>query len=275
VQQTVAIDAARPESFRDLLRHWRSVRRMSQLALATEAEISARHLCFLETGRAQPSREMVQLLGSVLDIPFAEQNAMLLAAGFAPLYGRRELAAPELAYVQRALDFMLRQQEPYPAIVIDGTWNVRMRNGASRRMLQPFRERYDMPASLAENAMHVVCHPKGLRPFLVNWEAFVGPLIQTVHREAAQGANPLAAELRDALLAYPGIPRSWRMPNANAASPLLPMQLQLGELRLAFFTTLTTFAIPRDVTLQQLRIECFFPADDATAEAARRMAAAG
>jgi transcriptional regulator with XRE-family HTH domain len=277
MQGTIDLAEARraaPPVFRDLLRHWRGVRRMSQLALATEAEISARHLCFLETGRAQPSREMVQLLGGVLDLPFAEQNTLLLAAGYAPVYGERELAAPELGHVQRALDFMLRQQEPYPAIVIDAAWNVRMRNDASRRLLRPFREQYDMPPELAENAMHVVCHPKGMRPFLVNWEAFVGPLIQTVHREADQGANPAAARLRDQLLTYPGIPRSWRTPDASAASPLLTMQLKRGDYELAFFTTLTTFALPRDVTLQQLRIEGFFPADDATAETARRLAAA-
>src|SRR3954453_16503696 len=149
--------------FSSLLKHWRSLRRLTQIELAADANVSARHLCFLETGRAQPSREMVQLLGSVLDLPLDERNALHVAAGFVARYGDRGLAADNLQHVRQALDFILRQQEPYPGIVIDGRWDVRIRNEASRRLFRPFFESYAMEPGLADNAMHVVFHPKGLR----------------------------------------------------------------------------------------------------------------
>jgi transcriptional regulator with XRE-family HTH domain len=260
-------------SFGDLLKHWRSARRMSQLELASEAEISARHLSFLETGRAQPSRDMIHLLGNVLDIPFFDQNNLLLAAGFAPKYAHREIDAPELEQVRRALEFILQQQEPYPAIVIDEVWNIRMRNAASERIFRLFRELSELPSDRAQNAMHILCHPKGVRLFMTNWEEFVGPLIQSIHHEAAVSNSAGVLQLRDELLSYPGMPASWKSANpVSAALPLLTMQLKKGDLHLAFFATLTTFAHPHDVTLQQLRVECLFPADKATEETARRLA---
>ncbi len=265
-------DAA-ARGFGALLRHWRQSRRLSQLDLAAEARVSARHLGFLETGRAQPSRDMVQLLGGALDLPLGEQNALHLAAGYAPPYGQRELDALDLEHVRHALDFILRQQEPYPGIVIDGRWDVRLRNEASRRLFGPFRTSYGLDPRLADNAMHVVFHPGGLRPFIANWEEFAGGLIQILHREAAHGGGA-AARPRDEILAYPDLPAGWRVPHAPApVSPVLTMHLRKDDLRLAFFSTLTTFAMPRDAALQQLKIECFYPADEQTAEAARRAAA--
>ncbi|HEY3029866.1 MAG TPA: helix-turn-helix domain-containing protein, partial [Bradyrhizobium sp.] len=153
--------------FSSLLKHWRNVRRLTQIELAGDANISARHLCFLETGRAQPSREMVHLLGSALDPPLEERNALHVAAGFVPPYGDQGLAADNWRHVRQALDFILRQQEPYPAIVIDGRWDVRIRNQASGRLFKTFRESFEMESDLADNAMHVVFHPKGLRQFIV------------------------------------------------------------------------------------------------------------
>jgi transcriptional regulator with XRE-family HTH domain len=259
--------------FGDLLKHWRSARRMSQLELASEAEISARHLSFLETGRAQPSRDMIHLLGSALDIPFFDQNALLLAAGYAPRYAHREIDAPELEQVRHALEYILKQQEPYPAIVIDEAWNIRMRNAASERIFRLFRDLSELPGDRAQNAMHILCHPKGLRRFMANWEEFVGPLIQSIHREAAARNNADVLQLRDELLSYPGMPTSWKTVNPTAAAPpLLTMQLKKDDLHLAFFATLTTLANPHEVTLQQLRVECLFPADKATEETARRLA---
>jgi transcriptional regulator with XRE-family HTH domain len=260
-------------AFGALLRHWRLARRLSQLALATEAEISARHLCFLETGRAHPSREMVQLLASVLDVPLGERNTLLLGAGYAPAYGERKLDASELAHVRRALSFVLRQQEPFPAIVVDGGWNIVMRNAAAGRLFGLFLEGGALGPEVAGNAMHHVCHPQGLRRFIVNWEEFAGPLIQALHREAAGGTNPPAARLRDELLAYPGMPARWKVPDPRTSvPPVLAMRLQRDGLALAFFSTLTALATPRDVTLEHLRIECFYPADDATEATARRLA---
>ncbi len=248
---------------------------MSQLALAAEAEISARHLCFLETGRAQPSREMVQLLAGVLDLSLGDRNAMLLAAGYAPAYGERKLEAPELEHVRRALEFILRQQEPYPAIVMDGDWNIVMGNTAARRVFGLFQERSALSPARARNALHAICHPEGMRRFIVNWEEFAGPLIQTIHQEAAGGLNAAAARLRDELLAYPGMPARWKLADPRAPTPpVLTMQLRKGDLSLTFFSTLTTLATPRDVMLERLRIECFYPADGATEETARRLAIA-
>ena len=261
--------------FGSLLRHWRQSRRLSQLELSAEATISARHLCFLETGRSQPSRDMVQLLGNTLDLPLNEQNALHLAAGFAPPFGERDLNALDLEHVQGALEFILRQQEPYPGIVIDGRWDIRMRNDASRRLFRPFHKAYEMDDARAGNAMHVVFHPRGLRQFIVNWEEFAGSLIQLLHREVTQGGNGAAAQLRDEILAYPDLPSSWKVPHGQShTSPVLPMHLRKGELDLAFFSTLTMFAMPLDVSLQQLKIECFYPADTTTAEVARRLASA-
>ena len=260
-------------SFGDLLKRWRAARRMSQLELAVEAEISARHLSFLETGRAQPSRDMIRLLGQALDIPFSDQNNLLLAAGFAPKYAEREIDAPELEQARHALEFILKQQEPYPAYVIDEVWNIRMRNTAADRVFRPFRELSDLPADRARNAMHLLCHPKGVRRFMTNWEEFVGPLIQSIHHEAIVSNSAGVLRLRDELLAYPGMPADWKtVANTPTAPPLLTMRLQKGDLQFAFFATLTTFANPHEVTLQQLRVECLFPADKATEDAARRLA---
>jgi transcriptional regulator with XRE-family HTH domain len=270
-QNSIAHEAAAGH-FSSLLKHWRNVRRLTQIELAGDANVSARHVCFLETGRAQPSREMVQLLGSALDLPLEERNALHVAAGFVPPYGDRGLAADNLQHVRQALDFILRQQEPYPGIVIDGHWDVRIRNQASARLFKPFHQAYDMESGIADNAMHVVFHPKGLRPFIVNWDEFAGQMIQILHREVAQGGG-IAARLLDEIMTYPGLPAEWRLPrNPAGSSPVMTMQLQKGDFRLAFFSTFTTLAMPTDAALQKLKIECFYPADNATAAQARELA---
>src|SRR5882757_608878 len=148
VQNPISHDVAAGH-FSSLLKHWRNVRRLTQIELAGDANVSARHLCFLETGRAHPSREMVQLLGSALDLPLDERNALHVAAGFVPPYSDQGLAADNPQPVRQALDFILRQQEPYPGIVIDGRWDVRMRNQGSVRLLKPFRDSYEMEARVA------------------------------------------------------------------------------------------------------------------------------
>lgn len=271
VQHPISHDVAAGH-FSSLLKHWRNVRRLTQIELAGDANVSARHLCFLETGRAQPSREMVQLLGGALDLPLEERNALHVAAGFVPPYGDRGLAADNLQHVRQAFDFILRQQEPYPGIVIDGHWDVRIRNEASGRLFKAFHESYEMESDIADNAMHVVFHPKGLRQFIVNWNEFAGQMIQILHREVAQGSS-VAAQLLDEIMTYPGLSAEWRRPrNPAASSPVMTMQLAKGDFRLAFFSTFTTLAMPADAALQKLKIECFYPADSATAEKARELA---
>lgn len=250
-----------------MLRHWRRHRRLSQLALAEQAGISARHLCCLEVGRARPSREMAQLLGMALDLPLADRNGLHMAAGFVPPYSAHGLAAPQLGHVRQALDFILRQQEPFPAIVLDGDWDMPMRNTAAVRVFAPFQARYDMPTVLARNAAHVVFHPQGLRPFMANWDEFAGQMLDTLRRVAALGHQG-ALRLLPAIMVYPGLPRRAQ----GGGSPVTAMELVLGSARLRFFSTLTSFAMPADAALQTLKVECFYPADDATAAHCRTQA---
>jgi transcriptional regulator with XRE-family HTH domain len=258
-------------SFGQLLRRWRTTRHLSQLALATEAGISTRHLSFLETGRAQPSREMVQLLAGMLDVPLGERNTLFVSAGYAPVYGERPLHAPELEPVRRALQFILRQQEPYPALVLDGMWNIVMRNEGARRMFDLIRG--PVADDRTVNVMRTVFHPNGLRPFIANWEELAECLMHSIHRLVDATGSAAAIQLRDELLSYPGVPARWAVPNALApVAPLVPMQLRKDDRSFAFFSTITTLMTPRDVTLQQLKIECFFPADAATDRLAHELA---
>jgi transcriptional regulator with XRE-family HTH domain len=246
-----------------LLRHWRAARRVSQLDLALDAEVSSRHLSFVETGRSQPSREMVLRLADALQVPLRERNALLLAAGYAPLYRETDLEAPEMVAAKHAVEFILAQQEPYPAIVVDRHWNLLLSNDATRRFLGRF---LDAPPPLPLNAMRLIFHPAGLRPFIENWEEVAGHLIERVHREAA-GAPPdaEAKALLEEMLGYPGVPGRWRTPQLDRApAPLVSVVYRRGDVRLTFFSTITTFGTPQDVTLQELRIESFFPADEAT-----------
>jgi transcriptional regulator with XRE-family HTH domain len=246
---------------------------MSQFALAMEAEISPRHLSFVETGRGHPSREMVLLLAGVLDVPPRARNDLLAAAGYAPIYRESRLDAPEMAQFRRALDFMLRQQEPYPAIVLDRHWNILLANeGAGRLMgflLDP------AAAALGPNALRLVYHPQALRSYIVNWEATAAALIQWLHRDLLRSADPEIRRLLDELLAYPDVPGNWRTLDLDApTAPFLAIEMQKGDTHLRFFTTLTTLGTPYDITLHELRIESFFPADEATEVALRRLNAA-
>jgi len=166
----------------------------------------------------------------------------------------------------------LQQQEPYPAIVVDGAWNVRLRNAAVYRIFSRFQRA--IVGDVNDNAMRTIFHPAGLRPYVENWEELAYSLIQSIHAEEASGAYPGAAELRRELLAYPGVPEQWNTPDPLAiVPPLLTMKLRNGDLALSFFSTITTFAKPRDITLQQLRIECLHPADDVTIAFAARVRA--
>jgi transcriptional regulator with XRE-family HTH domain len=258
-----------------LLRQWRAHRGLSQLDLSVEAGISARHLSFVETGRAQPSREMVLLLSRALDVPLRDRNELLVAAGYAPIYRQTDLAAPAMAQVRRALDFILRQQEPYPALVLDRHWNVLASNQGTARVQARFLD----PAAVAElgppNALRLMLHPRGFRPFIENWEPTAASMIQWLHRDVVGGVGDSRTRaLLDELLAYPGVPRHWRRLDLDVStSPFLPIVLRRDALTLRYFTTLTGLGTPHDITLQELRIESFFPADEATEEASRRLAA--
>jgi transcriptional regulator with XRE-family HTH domain len=256
-----------------LLKQWREQRAMSQLGLATEAGISARHLSFLETGRAQPSRDMVLLLSRVLEMPLRSRNELLAVAGYAPIYRETALDAPEMAQVRRALGFMLRQQEPYPAMALDRHWNILMSNEATSRVMGLFLDPAAAAAVGSPNAMRLSYHPQGLRPFIVNWEATAAAFIQWLHRDLLRTGDAGTRRLLDELLSYPDVPRKLRTLDLDASAvPFLAIELRKGDTHLRFFTTLAGLGTPYDITLHELRVECFFPADEATAEACRRLA---
>ena len=266
---------ARLSPFGTLLRQWRERRRLSQLGLALEAEVSTRHLSFVETGRAQPSREMVLLLARALDVPARARNELLTAAGFAPIYRERGLEAPELADVRRALEFMLRQQEPFPALVLDGGWNIVLSNGGAQRLLSLYLAPAEIAALGPPNAMRLFYHPRGMRPYIVNWEPTAAALIQWLHRDVMRGVGePETGRLLEELLSYPDVPRQWRMLDLDAArAPFLAVELVKGDVRLSFFSLLAGLGVPYDITLHELRVECFFPADQASETRLRRLAA--
>ncbi len=256
------------------LREWRMRRGLSQLALAVDADVSARHLSFVETGRAQPSREMVLLLTRALDVPLRDRNDLLSAAGYAPVYRATDLDAPALGQARRALEFVLRQQEPYPAILIDRHWDILQANGGTARLVELLLDP-SVPAELGLNAMRLMFHPRGFRPHIVNWDAMAAALIQWLHRDILSGlADAETHRLLDELLAYPGVPRHWRRLDLDVSTdPFLPIEFRRGDVKLRYFSMLTSLGTPHDITLQELRIESFFPADPATEDAARRFAA--
>lgn len=269
------IDESPHSSVGQLLRLWRERRRLSQLALALEAEISSRHLSFVETGRSHPSREMVLLLAEVLDVPPRARNDLLAAAEYAPIYRESGLDAPEMTQFRRALDFILRQQEPYPAIVLDRYWNILHMNDGAGRLFGLLLNPAIVAALGPPNAMRLVCHPQALRPCIVNWEATAAALIQWLHRDLLRSADRGIRLLLDELLAYPDVPRNWRALDLDApAAPFLAIDMQKGGTHFRFFTTLTSLGTPYDITLHELRIESFFPADDATETELRRLRAA-
>ena len=255
-----------------LLRDWRISRSLSQLDLALDAGISARHLSYIETGRSQPSREMITRLAEALHIPLRDRNPLLLAGGFAPLYPETSLAAPELAQVHRAVQYILKQQDPFPALVHDRHWNVKMMNTGCQLLLRwLFGEREIEP-----NALRFVLQPDGLRQYLANWEEVAQDMIAQTHRQVA--ASPTDEVIRDLLaevLAYPDVPpRFGLMQNGAHTAPLLTTVWRKQEEEFRFFTTWTTFGTPHNVTLDELRIECSFPADSETESAWRALAAA-
>lgn len=250
-------------TFGPVLRAWRHQRGLSQLALALASQVSQRHISFLESGRSQPSPEMVLRLGTVLDVPLREQNVMLMAAGYAPIYQARELTDPEMAQVRKALEYMLHQQEPYPALVVDRHWHLRLANAASGRLLawliEPHKLHQFCNAAGHLNLLRLLFHPDGIRQFIDNWHDVAGHLIERLHREAVtDGPQSVTMELLNELLAYPDVPGNWQVPHWEAwQAPVLIIAFAKDELALRFFSTITTLGTPHDITLQELRLECF------------------
>jgi transcriptional regulator with XRE-family HTH domain len=255
----------------DLLREWRQRRRMSQLDLALEAEVSTRHLSFVESGRAQPSREMVLHLAEQLDVPLRERNMLLVAAGFAPVFRERPLQDPALASARRAIDLVLKGHEPYPALAIDRHWTMVAANAAVARLVGGVDPLLLGPQV---NVLRLSLHPGGLSSRIANLGEWRAHLLERLRRQIEASADPVLAELLTELLAYPS--SGSRSARASAAGDLagvvVPLQLVTDAGTLALFSTTTVFGTPVDVTLSELALECFYPADAATAEALRKLA---
>jgi transcriptional regulator with XRE-family HTH domain len=263
-------------SFASRLRWWRGRRGMSQLALAHEADVSQRHVSFLENGRTAPSREMVLRLAAALDLPFREQNALSLAAGFAPAWRETPLGAPGLALVDRALDYMLAQQEPYPAFVVDRRWNLLRTNRGGQTLVRFLTDSPGWKAGPAQpvNLADALVAPDALRPSIVNWREVALYFLRSVRADALADGSSESAALLERLLAYPDVPGVSEIPPlADAEEPLVTMRFRKSETSLHLFTTIATLGTARDVTVQEIRIECFFPADASTAATFKQWAA--
>jgi transcriptional regulator with XRE-family HTH domain len=245
----------------ELLRDWRQRRRLSQLDLASEAGVSSRHLSFVETGRSRPSREMVLHLAEQLDVPLRERNELLLAAGFAPAYGRRRLDSPDMAAVRAAMDLVLAAYEPYPAVVVDRSWNLVAGNrsialftdGVAAELLAP-------PA----NVLRLSLHPDGLAPRILNLPEWRRHVLHRLAREAHLAGDPELAALHRELAALPG--GTDRTPPNGIA---VPLRVRAGDDVLSFLSTVTTFGTAVDLTAAELSIEAFLPVDAHTADAVR------
>ncbi len=258
-----------------LLAQWRKVRSMSQLDLALEADVSPRHVSFIETGRAKPSRSMVLQLADALTVPLRERNALLLAAGFAPMFSESHLDAPQLASVRAALDAILKQQEPFPAVVMNRSWDIVGTNGAATRFFELMLD--GRKPEGPRNVLRLMFDPVGLRPSVTNWEDVARSLILRLRREAVEGVlDPKAKELLTEILQSPGVPGQWHAPSiGETLLPIIPVCFRSGKQDFRFFSTVTVLGTPQDITLQEIRIECFFPADEETRMAAIRLARTG
>lgn len=249
-----------------LLRRWRQRRRLSQLDLANDATVSARHLSFVETGRSKPSRELVLHLAEHLDVPLRERNSLLLAAGYAPTFSQTALDADEMAPVREAIDTILARHEPFPAVVVNRQWDLVTANGPALALLtEGVADHLLAPTA---NALRVSVHPEGLAPRIVNFPEWASHLVDRLRREAEMYADPALFALHDELCSYPGVAGS-TVPTDTASRLFVPLALRSDEGELSFFSTIATFGTARDITVEELAVESFFPADDATAAVLR------
>jgi len=267
-RRAVKPSAKASSTFGDHLREWRQRRRLSQLDLAGDAEISARHLSFVETGRAAPSRDMVLRLAERLDVPLRERNVLLVAAGFAPAFPNRSLDDPVLAAARQAMDTILKAHEPYPALAVDRHWNLVSAN----RMVAPLLAGV-APSLLAPplNVMRLSFHPEGLAPRTANLAEWCAHLLERLHRQCETTADPVLIALHDELKTYP-VPARKTPHLVGAESLAVPFQMRMGDDVLSFISTTMVFGTPLDVTLSELALETFFPADDRTTAVLHQMA---
>jgi len=242
----------------ELLRYWRQERGKSQLDLSMDTGISQRHLSFVESGRSAPSRDFLSIVSDALNIPLRERNVLLLASGFAPQYSEQSMDAEQMAIVTRAIDRMLRQHEPHPALVLDRYWNVIRTNEAAPRFFGSFVDLSKRPKP--RNLLDLMFDPAGMRPFVEEWEKVAAGLLQRVRREAV--GHVLDAKLQELLKRlreHPGV--AALKPTLAPQSPVLPIVFRRGNQRFSYFSLITTVGTPQCITAQELRVECMFPTD--------------
>jgi transcriptional regulator with XRE-family HTH domain len=262
----------------DLLRYWRNIRGKNQLDLSIETELSRRHISFIESGRSVPSRQTLIKIAQALDVPLRDRNVLLLSAGYAPAYSQAAWNSGQMQSVTRALERILRQNEPFPALVMDRYWNVLMMNESAPRFFSRFIDLSHRTGPW--NILCLVFDPKGMRPFVDNWEEVARSLIQRVHIEAVgrvidEGTKELLAALR----VYPGVrtdDRANQRSDSGPITPMIPISFRKGDTVLNYFSMVTTVGTPQTVAAQELRIESLFPADETTEnEHASFLSAAG
>lgn len=260
--------ALRPITAGDLLRAWRTKRRLSQLEVALVAGVSARHLSFVETGRSNASPELLVALADVLELPLRERNTLLLAGGFAPRYAQTSLDAPAMASMQQAITRVLTAHDPYPGVALDRHWNIVVANAAAERLVALVAPALREPPL---NLVRLGLHPQGIAAHTANFDEWGRYMLRELQRLAEHSLDGRAAALLDEVRAYPNVQAL--LARAPPAAPghelIVPFVLRHGDARLTFFTTLATFGSPRDVTLAELTVELFYPADEVTARALR------
>ena len=266
-----------------LLRHWRDARRRSQFDLSIDTGVSQRHISFIESGRSAPGRQTLLDIAQALDIPLRDRNTLLLAAGFAPLYSEGNWNTQEMQGINRALERMLRQHEPFPAVVMDRYWNVFMANDAAPRFFNSFKP--EVTQKSPRNVLHLMFDPERLRPFIANWEDVAKSLFERVYRESVgRLVDEKTQELLAALLAYPSVKAEWKAPKATGRSsaregrisartsaegattrlPVIPISFVKDGQVLSYFSMVATVGTPQTIAAQELRLECMFPVDEAT-----------
>lgn len=254
--------------FGERLKDWRSLRKVSQLDLALTAEVSQRHVSWLETGKSKPSRRMVVQLADALDVPLRERNSWLTSAGFAPIYRQSHVDEPDMKPVAEALDLILTHHDPMPAMVLNRRWEVQKTNQAADRLMSllgPEDEVWERVGGGSErNLVRLTLHPEGLRPLIANWDELLPAFVSRLRRETrAAGSAAEVAEL-EALLELTGPARIPEPSLDKPLLPILPLRLKSGDIELGLFSVIATFGTPQDVTVDDLRIESFFPMDDQT-----------
>ena len=257
----------------ELLRYWRGSCGKSQLDLSLDSGLSQRHLSFIENGRSIPSRRALLDIAQALDIPLRERNALFLSAGYAPTYSEDAWNAPEMQSITNALERVLRQHEPFPAVVMDRYWNVHLRNDAAPRFFNCFIDLEKRPTP--RNLLHLMFDPEGMRPFIANWDEVAASLIRRVYRESfGRVTDQKTKELLEALRAYPEVKTELNKPRSASILPFIPISFVKKGKKMNFFSMITTVGTPLSIAAQELRMECMFPADEESEEQYLNMTAA-